>query len=212
VIDRVRPLYTEAMQFENLSIYLEQYATMQQTFVKLFQLAQTDILRRLTGSTQTAAVGRLQALEILALLQSAHKQGLDMNEIVQSDDETRRQWQRLIEDALAALRQVDTVRTDIDQLRGGMEQVKTLTKEVQQLKTQVQGSDELAGLLQQVRQVQQTLDDLLNIPGDSRAKLTADIADLRTKFGTLERDIRDNAANIARLTGEKIPRAEKVRS
>ncbi|MCU0513891.1 MAG: hypothetical protein MUE40_15130 [Anaerolineae bacterium] len=210
VIDRVRPLYADALRLDGLDALLERYARMQQTLVRLFQLAHFDPLRRTTATTQTAAMSRATALETLSLLHTAQEMGLDMSDMIDHDDTLRRRWQTLIEEALQALKQVDTVRTDIDALRAGIDRVDALAGDVSLLKAQVQGRDAAPGLWQQVLELEKRLSEVQFAPGDSRAKLTADLAEVRRQLGGVEKDQRDSAAALARYTTEKVPRVERL--
>lgn len=210
LIDRLRPLYPDDLRMPELTTLMERYALMHRTYLRIFQAANADVLRRATGTTQTAALTRRQALETLNLLQMALDLGLDMSDIADSDAFTRQQWQQMITDALQALQQVDGIRNDIESLRAGIDRVDTLAVDVQQLKGQVQGRGDVDGLLQQMVLVSKQVDDLLNTPGDSRVKLTADLAELRTRVSAIEKDVRDQHTALGRLSNEKLARTQRM--
>ncbi len=210
LIDRLRPLYATDLQMPQLSNLLERYGLMHRTYLRVFQTANAEVLRRGTGATQTAALTRRQALETLNLLQMAQDLGLDMSDIADSDAYTRQQWQQMIQDALQALQQVDGIRNDIDSVRAGIDRVDAIAIDMQQLKNQVQGRGDVEGLLQQMAQVSKQVDDLLNTPGDSRVKLTADLAELRGRVTAIEKDVRDQHAALGRLSNEKLARTQRL--
>lgn len=111
---------------------------------------------------------------------------------------------------MQALKQVDTVRSDIDSLRAGIDRVDTMAADVALLKTQVQGREDIPGLWQQVIDFEKRLSEVQYAPGDSRAKLTADLAELRRQVGTLEKEMRENATATARFINERIPRVDRL--
>jgi hypothetical protein len=207
LIDRVRPLYTDEMRFPNLDSLVEQYGRMHQLYQKLFQASKADIWLR---ADATSPLTRQHAFELLTLLQSAQSAGLELDDVIDNDETSRQRWQVMIESALSTLKQVDLVRDEMEDLRTGLTRIDTVAGDVNALKTQVQGRDNVGGLVQQIRDLERRLIEWTEAPGDTRAKLTTDLGDLKQRFVSIERDVREGWSSITRVSGEKMPRVERL--
>lgn len=207
MIDRVRPLYADEMRFPNLDAQLEQYGKLYGLYQKLFQAAKSDVWLR---ADATSPLTRQHAFELLGLLQSAQGAGLELSDVIENDEAMRHRWQQMIESALSALKDVDRVRDEMDELRTGLTRIDSVASEVTALKTQVQGKDNVGGLVQQLRDVERRLIEWTESPGDTRAKLTTDLGDLKQRFVAIERDVREGWSSVTRMSGEKMPRVERL--
>ncbi|MGB1287752.1 MAG: hypothetical protein ACPG7F_14530, partial [Aggregatilineales bacterium] len=141
VIDRIRPLYPDEISFWELETKLAEYEHLHKLYVDLFRVAQTDPLRRITQDTQTGTASRQQATEILNMMNRAVDAGINMGDIVADNEETRQQWQQMIDSALQTLQQIDYVKQDMDALRAGVERADTLASDVETIKQQLDGID-----------------------------------------------------------------------
>jgi|GEM_PF-5939236 len=207
MIDRVRPLYADEMRFPNLDAQLEQYGKLHNLFLRLFQAAKSDVWLR---ADATSPLTRQHAFELLGLLQSAQSAGLELDDVIENDEASRHRWQQMIDSALSTLKEVDTVRDEMNDLRTGLTRIDSVATEVNALKTQVQGKDNVGGLVQQLRDVERRLSEWIESPGDTRAKLTVDLGDLKQRFVAIERDVREGWSSVTRMSGEKMPRVERL--
>ncbi len=207
MIDRVRPLFTDDMRFPQLDSLLEQYGKIFPLYQRLFQAAKSDVWLR---ADSTSSLTRQHAFELLGLLQAAQSAGLELSDVIENDEASRQRWQTMIEAALSTLKQVDLVRDEMDALRTGLTRIDGVASDVNALKIQVQGRENVGGLVQQLRDLERRLTEWIEMPGDTRAKLTTDLGDLKQRFVSIERDVREGWSSITRMSGEKMPRVERL--
>lgn len=207
IVERVRPLYPDEMRFPALDSLLEHYGKLYQAYQRLVQAAKADTWQRAEAA---APLTRQHAWEMLALLQTAQNLGLELSDMIQSDEASRQRWQQMIDAALGALKEVDGVREEVDQMRAGLSRIDGVANDLAALKVQVQGRDSAGGLVQHIREIERKLQEWMDAPGDTRAKLTLDLGDLKQRFVSVEREVKEGWSSITRLTGEKVPRVERL--
>ncbi|MCS6836552.1 MAG: hypothetical protein NZ750_11100 [Anaerolineae bacterium] len=114
---------------------------------------------------------RLQrARRTLELLRRAHELGLPMDNLIDSDDSTRAAWRQLLDDALRALGQLETVSSDVAQMKqliGGESglpaRLNDLIQQVEALRVVVdnpQGESGALGVVQQLSALRLHLNEL----------------------------------------------------
>jgi len=152
--------------YDTLDHYRQLYSTTRDL------LAQAQAQQALTISGERLdELERLQrARRTLELLRRANELGLPMDNLLDADDSARASWRHMLDDALRALSQIETVSGDVAQIKqmmGGEEglpaRLQDLLQQMEALRLTVdnpQGESGALGVLQQLRALRQHLGEL----------------------------------------------------
>jgi len=155
---------------------LDYYDTLDH-YRQLYSTTRDLLAQAQAHQAQVASGARLDELErlqrarrTLELLRRAHELGLPMDNLLDSDDSTRASWRQLLDDALRALSQLETVSGDVAQMKqliggeGGLPaRLSDLLQQVDALRLVVdnpQGESGALGVVQQLRALRLHLSEL----------------------------------------------------
>lgn len=169
-LERLASLYAD--QPRRLDYYdtLDHYRQLYSTTRDLLAQAQVYQAQSASGSILNELERLQRARRTLELLRRAQELGLPMDNLLDSDDSTRAAWRQLLDDALRALSQLETVSGDVAQMKqliGGESglpaRLNDLIQQVEALRLMVdnpQGESGALGVVQQLSALRLHLNEL----------------------------------------------------